>query len=74
MQRLAPRAPVDESRLAGTRVEVARAAAEGALMAMTAEEVAEIVRHHMDPHVDLQLLDPAGALSGPQNPATLPGT
>lgn len=53
---------------------VARAAAEAALMAMTAEEVAEIVRHHMDPHVDLELLDPTGALSGPQDSATLPRT
>ena len=40
----------------------ARAAADEALTAMTAVEVAEIVRHHVDPHVDLKLLDPAGAL------------
>ncbi|MEE8267815.1 MAG: phosphoenolpyruvate--protein phosphotransferase [Gemmatimonadales bacterium] len=41
---------------------VALAAADEALTAMTAEEVAEIVRNHVDPLVDLKLLDPAGAL------------
>ena len=53
---------------------VARAAAEEALAATTAAKVAEIVRRHVDPHVDLKLLDPAGALPGLRDHATLPRT
>jgi len=53
---------------------VARAAAEEALAATTAARVAEIVRHHVDPHVDLKLLDPVGALPGQRDHATLPRT
>lgn len=50
---------------------VAEAAAGEALTAMTAEEVAEIVRRHVDPHVDLKLLDPADSLQRQRDPATL---
>ena len=53
---------------------VSRAAADEALAARTAGDVAEIVRRHVDPYIDLKLLDPAGALPRPQDPATLRGT
>ena len=53
-------------------IRVAREAAAEAREAITAEQVAGIMRHHVGPHVDLNLLDPAGALPRPPDPATLP--
>ena len=49
-------------------VAASREAAEEALAAVTAEEVAEIIRRHVRPYVDLALLDPSGALLGHRHP------
>ena len=46
----------------------AREGAEEALAAVTAEEVAEIIRRSVRPYIDLPLLDPAGALLGHRDP------
>lgn len=52
----------------------ARTAASAALEAATSDEVREILRATVGRHLDLALIDPAGALPAYQPPASIPST